>query len=96
MVVPVHYTMAAKLCGKKNLTVTDMTSMSALLKTTAPDTIEFNNIHGYEEIPFCHWTGVSPTEKYATRMTSRPPMTKSKFPSSERLLQYSNISVHKD
>lgn len=62
MVVPVRYTMAKKLCeGKTNLTATDMTSLSALLNTTTPDT-EFNNMHSYEEITFCNLVAL--TEKH--------------------------------
>lgn len=38
-----------------------MTSLSALLNTTTPDT-EFNNMHSYEEITFCNLVAL--TEKH--------------------------------
>ncbi len=41
--------------AKKNQTATDMRSMSALLKTTALDSIRFNNINNsYDENTFCN------------------------------------------
>lgn len=62
MVVPVRYTMAKNLCEGKQIWQLDMTSLSALLNTTTPDTIEFNNIHSYEEITFCNLAAL--TEKH--------------------------------
>lgn len=59
-----------------------MTSLSALLNTTTPDTMEFNNIHSYEEITFCNLAALT-ENAHVSRMTSRPPLIETiyKFPS---------------